>query len=150
MGWEFAAYPKYQRGRLWYAGAVAVGVGLLLYAVISGNFLFALFVLMFALVMYLTSTSHPPQVRVIFKEDSMAVGGHTYRYKDLKRFWIVYEPPVKTLYVMTGDLLRPRLHVALEDQDPNVVRALLAPLVREELDDADEPWSDILGRLLKL
>lgn len=151
MGWNILDYPKYDRGRGWYIMMGVFGGGLLIYAVISANFLFALIIIMFALVTYLASVSEPKEIRFSITDSGIAVGRSFYMYRDISRFWFIYEPPaVRTLYFEFKNSLRPRVTVDLGDANPNQVRQVLANFVREDLNEDDEPFSDFIGRVLKI
>ncbi|HSD12919.1 MAG TPA: hypothetical protein VLC10_05150 [Patescibacteria group bacterium] len=151
MGWNILEYPKYERGRAWYIGMGVFGVGLLIYAVVSANFLFALIIIMFALVTYLSSMSEPKTIKFAITDNGVVVGRSFYMYKDLSRFWFIYEPPeVKTLYFEFKNSLRPRVTIDLGDINPNQVRQVLGNFVREDFNEDDEPFSDFVGRVLKI
>jgi len=151
LEWEFNDRPQYQRGRLWYSVMLTIGAGLLLYALVSANFLFALIVVMFALVIYVSTIFEPSKLRFAVTEDGLDIGADFVPFRDLDKFWFYYDPPeIKSLYLEFRDTLRPRMRVDLGDQNPNKVREALAKFVREDLEQVDEPFSDILGRILKL
>ncbi|MEA3249561.1 MAG: hypothetical protein U9Q03_04360 [Patescibacteria group bacterium] len=149
--WEVDESKRYEKGLGWYLGAIVIGGGLLIYAVISANFLFALIILMVALVIYMTSLRGPDKVSVSVSEDGVEIGGSFYPFREMNRFWFIYDPPaVKSLYLDFKSAMRPRIALPLEDQNPNDVRAILSKYLHEDITEDDEPFSDYLGRLLKL
>lgn len=151
LSWDFLERPKYRRGRLWHAVMLGVGIGLLIYSLISANFLFALIIVIFALVVYVSAVYEPSRIRFVITEDGIQVGESYYPFREIDRFWFFYEPPIaRSLYLDFRGFVRPRLRVDLETQDPNAVRALLGQYIREELEDTDEPMADTLARLLKI
>ena len=151
LSWDFPDRPTYQRGRLWYIVALIVGLSLLVYAIFTANFLFALLVLLFALVVYLNISAPPRQSSIYITEDGIVIGRQSYPFKNIQSFWFIYEPPtVKKLYLKTQSLLDAEIGVELEDINPNEVRTLLTKYVVEDLDKKDESLSEILSRLLKI
>lgn len=151
MEWEFSDRPRYQRGRLWYSVMLVLGAGLLLYALVSANFLFALIVVMFALVIYVSTIFEPTSLRFSLTEDGIEISDSFIPYREVEKFWFFYEPPaVKNLYLEFKNAFRPRVRVDLGDQNPNRVRETLAKFVREDLEQIDEPLSDIIGRIFKI
>ena len=46
LEWEVDEYPAHQRSKVWYILAAVVGVALIIYAVATANFLFAVIILM--------------------------------------------------------------------------------------------------------
>jgi len=151
MEWEFYDRPRYQRGRLWYTLMLIFGSALLLYALISANFLFALIVVMFALVIYVSTIFEPSKMRITMTEDGIEIGDAFVPYREVEKFWFYYDPPiVKNLYLEFQNAFRPRLRIDLAEQNPNRVREALAKFVREDLQQVDEPFSDIISRILQL
>ena len=151
ISWDFPERPEYRRGPFWHAAMVVAGLGLLIYSVKSGNFLFALLILMFGLVIYVTAAARPARLRFAVYEDGIQVGRDFYRFREVERFWFFYEPPVRTLYLnLKGIGMGSRVRVDLMDTDPNEVRTVLAQFVREDLRETEEPASDTIGRLLKI
>lgn len=149
--WDFWEFKKYDRGPLWYGLAISLAVALLLSALISGNFLFALIIVMFGLVMYLVTIAQPSRVRASITETGIIVGTAFYPYREMRHFWIVYDPPgVQKLYLDAGGLIRPRIVLELEEVNPNAVRKAIGRFVPEDLTQDGEPLADILGRLLKI
>lgn len=149
--WKVLEYPKYDRGRAWYLTMGLLGGGLLIYSVVSANFLFALIIIMFALVTYLSSVSEPKQIKFAITDTGLRLGNSFYLYRDISRYWFIYEPPaVRTLYFEFKNTLRPRITVDLGPMNPNQVRQVLANFVREDFNEDDEPFSDFVGRVLKI
>ncbi len=151
MTWEYLDRPRYERGRLWYMVMIAAGAGLLLYALLSANFLFALIIVMFALVLYVSAIYEPKPVKFVITEEGISVGESFYAFRDFDRFWFYYEPPVvKSLYLDFRGSFRPRMRVDLGVQNPNLVRQVLGQFIREDMNETDEPFTDIISRILKI
>lgn len=151
LSWEYSGYRRYERGRTWYVVMGLFGFGLLIYALLSANFLFALIIIMFGLITYLSSINRPEVMRVAITEEGVEIGEGFYRYRDITHFWFAYEPPdVKSLYLDFRDPWRSRAVVELEDMDPNEVRKVLGTFVVEDLTQDEEPISDTIGRILKI
>ncbi len=149
--WEIDESDRYRRGRAWYAIMILIGISLLIYAVASANFLFALLILMFALVIYLTSLKGPENQQVEISQDGIKVGEQFYPYRDVKRYWFVYDPPeVKNMYLDFKAVSRPLLSLPLMDQNPNQIRRVLGQYLPEDFEENEEPFMDFLGRILKL
>ncbi len=150
MVWEYLDRPRYERGRLWYMVMIAAGAGLLLYALLSANFLFALIIVMFALVLYVSTIYEPKLIRFTITEEGIGVGESFYTFRDIERFWFYYDPPMARSLYLEFRSAAPRVRVDLATQDPNIVRQLLGQFVREDLNEVDEPLSDIISRILKI
>lgn len=150
--WETAEYPKYSRGKAWYVVALVIGLLLLAYALIITNFLFAIIVLIFGIIVALQGKRGPDTVQVEITETGLAFGDRFMPYQDIDRFAIVYDPPeVKHVYFEFKSGVRPRLGICLEDQNPVKVREVLdSSNVREDAEWTEEPATDTLARLLKI
>jgi hypothetical protein len=151
FSWTIDEYERHERGPLWYAIASLVGVALVLYSVISQNFLFAVIIIMAGVIIGLSTLREPKKVLFQMTTRGIGVGSSFTPYKSMRSFWIIYEPPMtKNLYIDFGSAITPHLIVPLEDQDPLEVREALLEFLREELTQETEPLSELLGRVLKL
>ncbi|MFC1703012.1 hypothetical protein ACFLZO_00940 [Patescibacteria group bacterium] len=151
LSWEIDEFPYYERGTVWYLSMIGGGIVLLIYAVISANFLFALIILMFALILYLSSATKPRRVLFTIGDTGIRIGDTFHAYGDIQHFWFIYEPPqVKDLHLDFRSTFRPRMTVELSDQNPNEVRELLQNFILEDITKEEESLSDVLGRILKI
>lgn len=151
LAWEVDEYPRVERSRRWYVLASLVATALIIYAVVTANFLFAVIVLMIGVITLATSFSEPTRVEVIFTTLGMVVGSRFYEYRAIKDFSLAYNPPlVKNLYVTFTSPLTPFLSIPLEDTDPNEIREHLMAYCQENLDRTEESLTDRLQRMYKL
>lgn len=151
VGWMVDEYERHERGPVWYAVAFIVGISLVLYAVITQNFLFAIIIIMCGVIIGLSSLREPDRIPFLATTRGVALGGQFFAYKELRSFWIMYEPPfVKCLYLDFRNPITPHLVIPLEDQDPLEIRDALLEFLREDLTQEEEPLSDLLGKVLKI
>ncbi|MDD4995294.1 MAG: hypothetical protein PHW53_02435 [Patescibacteria group bacterium] len=147
---EVPEFIKHERSLLWYIVAFLIAGGLVTYAILSGNFLFAVIVVLIGVIIVLTSFREPRKLSFEIDPMGVAVGGKRYKFTDFKDFSIIYNPPeTNTLYLEFRMPLRERLSVQLGDMDPNEVREYLMNFLKEDLEREQESLSDILSRLLK-
>lgn len=151
LEWQISEFAHYDRGALWHVVALLTGLGLLVYAILTSNFLFALIIVMFALALYLSIITEPAKIRFALTDGGIEIGRTRYPYREIKSFWLIYDPPeVKKLYLDFLAPLRPRLTIDLDDVNPNDVRAALLTRIHEDLTQVEEPMSEVLGRLFKI
>lgn len=152
ISWTFPEFTLPERSRTWYMGAILIALVLLFYAIVTSNFLFGLIVILTAVVLVTRQAKEVEEVFFGLNEDGVQVGEKFFEFKEIKIFWIIYEPPqVKNLYFETDSLWRPRLTIPLQDANPVKVRRLLLDhMVKEDLKKENEPLSEALGRRLKL
>ncbi len=151
ISWEVPEFEKHKKSLGWYVAGGIVLLLLLIYCVKTANFLFAVILLMAAIIVVLYDFRESSNVEFALTSTGVKFGDKEYPYEDFTRFWIVYDPPeVKKLYLELKSLIQPRLVIPLEDKDPNEIRKILLEYVVEDLDEKDEPITDYLGRALKL
>lgn len=151
LSWEVDEYPRAERSRRWYLLASLVAVALIVYAVATADFLFAVIILMAGVITLVTSFAKPQRIEIIVTTLGVIVGSHFYEYKGVRDFSIAYDPPhVKILYLDFRSPFNPLLSIPLEETDPNDVRDCLGAYCSENLDRTEESLTDRLRRVYKL
>ncbi|MFA6322514.1 MAG: hypothetical protein WCX71_03470 [Candidatus Buchananbacteria bacterium] len=149
FAWKFSEFPQYERGKNWYVLGGVVAFGLLIFSLITKDFLFGLIVVMVVLIFLLFQRTTKEVEFKIF-EDGITVNDSFFDYKMIKNFFIIYNPPeVKTLYFEPKNILSPRIPISLENQNPVEVRHLLKQYLDEDLTREHEPLSDQIARMFK-
>jgi len=151
ISWEVDEHVRHNRTLAWYIIVAVIGVGLIVYALLTANFLFAVIILLFGVISYLAGLRDSERVQVHITDNGALFGAAFYPYKNIKDFAIIYEPPeVKVLYLDFHSGLHPMMSIPLEDTDPNHVRECLLPYVKEDLKRKEETLTDLVSRLYKL
>lgn len=151
LAWEVDEYPKHQRSKTWYVLACLVGVALIVYAIATANFLFAVIILMIGVIMLLSSFKEPDRIPVVITNTGVLIDDTYYDYDHVRDFSLIYDPPhSKLLYIDFHSRLQPILPIPLEDTDPNEVRRALLPFCAENLKRNEERLTDIARRMYKL
>ena len=77
------------------------------------------------------------------------LGKSTYPYKNIRRFWIIYDPPHNTtLNFETTAYLNSTISVELANQNPFEVKEFLNGFLPEDL-EKEESMTDAIARKLK-
>lgn len=152
MGWQVQEYEKHERSAGWYIVAGTVAIALLIYCFFTANFLFAVIIIVTALVVILHDGRHPEMVKFAITDEGIVIGRKFYDYDDVKDFAIIYKPrlEVKRLYFEFKSALKHRLSVPLENINPLVVRENLLKYLKEDLERTDQPLSEGLAKIFKL
>ena len=151
MSWNIPEYHEHERGKRWYIIAIAIGALLLLYSVLTANFLFAIILVLAILIMAMHDRKAAPEVAFEIAENGINVGEAHYSYNRFKSFWMYYEPDeAKTLFLEFKSGVRPRLAIPLQNKNPLKIRSILLAHLPEDVEREDEPLSEQLIRLLKL
>ncbi|MBU1131887.1 hypothetical protein KKC32_01360 [Patescibacteria group bacterium] len=148
--WTFFENVREKRSRVWYF-IVSLVLGLLiLYAVLTMNFLFAIILVLAALIFIVQFFEHPKSLQVRIGEDGIILDNRFYSYRDLKSFWIIYEPPMsKYLYIDFKNQMKKSLSIPLESANPLKVREALLNYLGEDLTRDDEESEEILSAMFR-
>jgi len=147
---EVPEFTKYERSLLWYVIAIIIGVALLIYSIITSNFLFAVILVLITVIIIIMSFNQPRMLKTVIDPTGIRIGGKKYEYSKFKSFSVIYQPPeINTLYLEFNMPLRDRISIQLGDTDPNEVREYLLNYLEEDLERDDESLSDITSRIAK-
>jgi len=149
--WTVKEYEQDVRDRRWFILMGVLGVSLILFAVLTSNYLFVLVVVLFAIILFLHSMQAPLEVDFAITQTGVVIGNKFYRFSEFEGFWLIYNPPeVKTLYFSFNSFIKHRIHIPLHDNDPLPIREHLIKFVDEDFEQEEEPLSDRLARLFRL
>ena len=151
LKWSFPEYQKYERRRGWYFWAILISLGIIIYSLLTQNWLFALIIIMFGIIIVINHHNEAEEIKFEINHDGIKLDNRLYKYDEIGRFWIIYQPPeVKNLYFDMKSPLRPQLSIPLGKENPIEVKSFLRQYLVEDLEEEQEPFSDVLGRLFKL
>jgi hypothetical protein len=150
--WLIKEYEEYDRSKRWYILALFFGLLLVLYAMFTANYLFALVIILFAIVLYMHEMRPPLDVYFAITETGIIIGKRFYRFSELTGFWIIYNPAgqVKNLYFRMKNVVKFRMKIPLLDYDPEPIKEYIKQYLTEEQEHEEEPLSDRLARILKI
>jgi len=151
LEWEVDEYPQHERSRTWYVVTTIIGVALIVYAIATANFLFAVIILMVGVIMLISIFKEPDRIPVVITSTGVLIDDTYYDFDAIRDFSIIYDPPVsKILYVDFQNRWHPMLSIPLEEMDPNQVRSSLLPFCAENLNRKEERLTDVARRMYKL
>ena len=149
--WEFPEFIKHERGKLWYISFTIVFLALLTYSYLSDNLLFAIILVIFAILYFTSIKEDPVTMETAITEDGIFIGSKFIEYEDLRSFYIIYYPPeIKNLYFETKSVIKQRIVVPLEDQNPVYIREILLNYLDEDLEKEEIPSSESISNIFKL
>lgn len=149
--WEFPEFIKHERSKVWYISFTVVFLAMLAYSYMTDNLLFAIILVIFA-VLYLTSAKDEPKtMETALTEDGIFIGPKFIPYEDIQNFYIIYYPPeIKNLYLEPKNMLKPRIVIPLERQHPVHIREILLEYLEEDVAKEEIPASESISKILKL
>ena len=151
MYWTVKDFHRHERSILWYVLFFVIGIALILYAILTANYIFAVLLVMIGAFMVIRHFQDPQDVPVVILTTGIAIGNHYHEWDEVKDFAIVYEPPeVRKLYVDFNRLRHPYVSLDIpEEMDPNDLREAMLEFADEDLDRKDEHLTDLVSRLYK-
>ncbi|MBI5077462.1 hypothetical protein HZB94_03735 [Candidatus Falkowbacteria bacterium] len=149
--WDFPEFIRVKRSQTWYWVVSIILVLLIVYAVYSANFLFAVILVLSAFIFIYQYFQSPRKVPAVIGEDGIIIDRAFYPHKEIKSFYIIYEPPqIKFLYLEFKNKLQKSLAIPLENQNPLEIRKSLLKYLRENLTINEEDFNETFARLLKI
>ena len=164
LKWQVPEHRRPERSRNWYIIA-----GLILFVCLffsfftfrdwrlvflglNSNFLFALIVVVSAIIMIVKDSQEPVMIDIELGPEGIKIGHRFYDYDDFQSFSVLYKPKqsIKNLYLEYKNTMRPRLSIPLRSLDALNVRNFLVRYLDEDLDRTDPPLSEQLTKILKL
>lgn len=152
ISWEIPEYQKHTRNKLWYILFGIIGIAMIIYAITTANFLFAIILIISSFILIINDSRNPQNVLVTIANEGVIVGRKFYDYDDIKNFSIVYKPTVgvKNLYIDFKSSTKHHLSIPLLDINPLFLRDNLSKYLEEDLERVDETTSESLAKILKL
>lgn len=151
LSWTVREYETHDRGQVWYIFMISVGLLLVIYGMLSGNFMFSLIIILSGIILYLQSQQKPQDVTIDITELGVIVGTKMYVYSEFHSFYIIYQPPeVKTLFLQPHSPWRPLIRIPLHDMNPVDIRTILLEFLPEDIKKEAEPFSDTIARRWKI
>ena len=147
LDWVAYEYDHEPKERRWFIiGGIAAAV-LILISLYSGNYFFALFVALAALVVYLYANRPPKEVYCSITPHGIQIGQRLFEFESLASFWIFYEiGGIKHLSLQSKRAFLPFIRVPLGDVHPAELRTTLRRFVPER--EHEESLVEILSRLV--
>ncbi len=151
FSWNFPEYIKYQKNIWWYVLSLIVLALLVWWSIAGANYLFAVFLILFYLIILVYEHRDPQTTSIAITPDGVKFGRSFYEYKMIDNFFVVYQDKsVKNLYLDFKNPLRGRLVVPIDGQDALSIREYLLQFLDEDLEREAEPISEQIRRWLRL
>jgi len=150
MSWQAPEYERQEKGRTWFVGAAVIAAFLIAASIWTRNYLLIIIIALFAIILYILHKKEPLIISIKITEKGIRFGDKFYPYKNIEEFWIIYDPPAKTLNIKTKNTFFPQVSIEIEDHDPLKIRDLLLEYIEENEDKTEETNGEKLARRLKI
>lgn len=150
--WQVPEFDKHLRPKLWYISAAGIAIVLLIFSLITANFLFAVIIIIAALIIILHDSKEPDKVDFSIFNEGVMIGNRFFDYDEIKHFAVVFKPSknIKNLYFEFKGVIRPRLSIPLLAMDPLQIRETLLKYLKEDLERTDQPVSEAMAKFFRL
>lgn len=150
ISWRAPEYEQHERGKNWYIATFTLGAFLVGSSVWMKNYLMIIIVALFGIVIYLLNKKEVLMLDIKATNRGILIGEKFYPYTSLEEFWLIYEPPIRTLNFKNNRSFFPEVSVSLADQDPSKIREILIKYVNENASKTEATTTDRLSKLLKI
>jgi hypothetical protein len=150
--WEIPEHDEHDRDRKWYTVAGAVAGAMLIFSVLTSNFLFAVIIVIAGIIYVLRHGHEVHKIKFSISHDGVMLGNKHFEFDEIKNFTIIYKPriDVKNLYFEFKRSAKPRLSIPLSGENPLPIRKFLLQYLPEDLERVNPPISEAIARMLKL
>ncbi len=130
LSWRASEHQHIERGGDWYWALGIVALSCALTAVLFGNVLFAVVIVVAAATFGIIASQPPRVLDFALTEDGLSIGDEFYPYTDMRAFWIE-DTDEPLLLIDTPRFMTPDLAVPLNHEQAPAVHAILAERVPE-------------------
>jgi hypothetical protein len=146
--WTAPEFTKHKKDAGWFITGGIIALALLIFALYSKNFLFALIIILSAFSVFIWSQKEPRKIKFSITPRGIAIGKTIYNFDNLESFWVFYDPPeIKYLSIISKKIFMPKIAIPLGSEDPNEIREILIEFLPEK--EQHESLIDVLGRHLR-
>lgn len=137
LKWVAHEYRHTEKSADWYWTLGIVSISVAVAAIIFGNVLFAVLVLIATFVSGMYAARRPDEIEIEITGRGIRAGSTLFPFRHLQSFWLEDEDPTDDipprLLVKSSKLIMPLLIFQLsEEVHPDEVRLLLLPRIKEE------------------
>lgn len=152
ISWTVPEFEKHDRSKKWYILASLFAIFLLIFALFTSNYLFAIIIVAATIITIFHDGQEAAPVNIIIDEDGVIIGRKLYDYDVLKNFSVLFKPKedLKNLYFEFKNPAKQRLSIPLFDINPLQIRDFLLKYLEEDLERTNMPLSENLSKLLKI
>jgi hypothetical protein len=148
MEWEAFEHIHNEKGSDWFWAVGVVIVGIAVTAIILGNLLFAMLILISGSALLVSAVKKPRLIRFAITDRGILIGNKMYPYTTLESFWVEDEIMPPKLILKSQKVFMPYLLLPLSDEvDTDLARDLLLEVLEEieHHQTALEHFMDYLG-----
>jgi len=133
FSWEAFEFVDQKRGRDWFWALGIIALSSASAAIIVGNLLFAVLIIIGAIVIGLIASQTPEKSLFEINNRGIRVNSKLFPFQTLKSFWVYDEPEQEPVLIIESEkVLMPLICIPLEGPNPEDVRECLLSRLDEE------------------
>jgi hypothetical protein len=148
--WKVPEYPEYTRDMRWYLTAAGIGLIFLIYAIYTGNFMFAVIIIMGVLISIISSYKKPANINFTLSDEGVRLGEAFWPWQKFQSYWIVGEGKEKNLGLDLKNWLFTDLYIPITDVTAEEAEKFVSKFLKKNPERKHEPISYSIGRRLKI
>jgi hypothetical protein len=149
LAWEAQEFTQYERNSHWYVFAGLTGGLLVVACLFLHQWLAAVVFVLATFVVMKHADDEPRTLTYSINKLGVQVGDRFLPYNELKAYWLIYNPPVRTLTLQSTSRLRPLVKIDLGEVDPLTVREAFRPYLPEQTKQTED-FLDKFSRFIRL
>jgi hypothetical protein len=99
--WQAPQFLSFKKDKKWYILAGLLAIATIGIALFLKQWLFAVVILTATIVIFSFAREQAPNKKISISDAGIGINGKFYTFNQLKSFWIVEHPQVKTMYLET-------------------------------------------------
>lgn len=137
--WHAPEFITYEKGTDWYWAVGVIAITLAVAAIIFGNILFALVIIIGAVALSMQASRDPEIREFVVTDRGVQVDDTLYPYSSLVSFWVENNPYEQKLLLQSEKMWMPYIVAPIAEVDPEEVRNFIIQYLPEE--EHQEPLS---------
>lgn len=133
LSWKAPEHPVKDRDANWFITVGVIAFSIALSAIIYGNILFAILIVIAIFTLILFVVKKPRILTFTLTPEALLIDEERYPYASLESFWILYKNGSSTkLIIQSKKLLVHHLTILIEEIDPEDIKKHLSQYLPEE------------------
>lgn len=149
LAWDAKEFTEYERNKRWYVLVAVAGALLTAGALYFQQWLVGAVFALATFVVIKHADDKPRTISYSISKLGIHVGDKFYPYNELKVYWLVYNPPVKTLTLQGISRFKPLIKIHLDNLDPLAVQGALKDYLAEQPKQSED-LIDRFSRMIRL
>lgn len=148
LHWRAPEFEKSGWDRKWYLIAVLILAAIIIYALVANSPIMAITFILIGIVGYIYLQKDPRVLDFMVTYDGIIAGKEIYEFRDIKSFWIFYDPHIKVISLRMKGKILPHIHIPVHNQDPVRIRESLLKFLPEK--EQELTLVDAIEKILRL